>query len=1020
MSSKLSELPDAGPILSTDLLYAVQGGVMGKMQAGALIGAAAAAGGAKIYASQADALSNGVVSATITAGGSGGTTGAYTVPTTGGGGTQGLARVTVSGGAITAVNSILNKGRGYTSAPTFDLSGITGLTGATLTGVIGQNEPVGRYWGVASATPSLYDFYVTATVSTATLLGSAPDLASITELRNAGTDRNLWPDPFFTDTSISATLTTGDGLRGIVADSPYTFYNVTPAGTIAIQAAPAAWGYPGANILRRQSVNAAPAMVVNLDRFGAAINAGDNIQFAFEGGLLAAGGPFTSGTMVSGTWRDRSGVVIGSTVTLIVLTAGVPLSATVRQYVTAQLTVPAGAVRMDISLPWLAAVSQDYGFTGFQMVVNGTVRSKAIQRPPLADGSNRIKALEDSSPGAPANGVLLRRTTYASAVSNFPQGTGTPLGAALASFSGYGSSMLAAACPAVGFNGIADAWTWQPSPTLGPARIYVAVRTSVSGINPIVGGKTLAVGFIDVEPNSGSAGGAAIQLFDPFTKLPKTVMPADLLDVLGLAYFGVTTAGGPATGMWISRILSLSNIDPTFPGYYIANGSGLSSGFPSVASSTQSWYPSLLLMTSPVTKVATPAGPLITAVASRVEEVPSLAGLPQKLWGIVGHTMDINYAPLMLRDARRTIVNPTLSIGIPGTYPTNPSATLNECFRFQPAAAGNCSLLLTAALQDTPYDSRTVNITTIAASGGSGTSRFLMLGDSMTAGAGMQLALNTLAAADGVTGIVNVGTMGTNPTKNEGYSGQGLGIFFTAGNPFYNPSTLTFDFAYYVANSLAGVPPTHVLIAGGFWHVASSNNDSAALSAAISCCNTMATMIASIHAYDPTMKVGVWSQPSSPREPQDGEPRPVTGIAPAQRHRSLKILAAQVIATFSGLEASKTFVLGTNAVMNPETAYAKNAYEPLNDAALYALTVQTYANYAAMTADLAKTEGTVAKVTNGSGFLYFIKQFASGVGYWRPVSSEDGFVRRWTDTIHNAFGWKQMGEQCFAWIKNNM
>lgn len=78
---------------------------------------------------------SGVVSATITAAGSGGTNGTYVIPTTGGTGsplTQASYSVVVSGGAITSATPI-SIGGGFRVAPTFDLSSIPGLTGATLT-----------------------------------------------------------------------------------------------------------------------------------------------------------------------------------------------------------------------------------------------------------------------------------------------------------------------------------------------------------------------------------------------------------------------------------------------------------------------------------------------------------------------------------------------------------------------------------------------------------------------------------------------------------------------------------------------------------------------------------------------------------------------------------------------------------------------------------------------------------------------------------------------------------------------
>lgn len=969
-----------------------------------------AAAQAKIYASVADALSNGVVSVTITAAGSGGTNGAYTVPTTGGGGTQGLARVTVSGGAITAVNAILNKGRGYTSAPTFDLSGITGLTGATLTGVIGQNEPIGRYWGIASATPALYDFYVTATVSTATLLGSAPDLASVTELRNAGGNRNLFPDPFFTD----SVLTTG--LRGRADLSPYGF----SAGWTAIQAPPASSPYPTGKVLVRPTGNVACTLLINLDQLDDAIAGGNSIEVASEVGLLTAGGPYTTQVVFAVSFRDRAGAAVGATTNVTASVAN-PLDATFRLFRSGSITVPAGAYVMLINSPWLA-IAQQYGYASLQITKGTLAASKPIQRPPLADSGNRIRFLEQSSPANPLNNALMRRTAYASTVSNAPQGTGTPGLTGFSAFGGYGSNFLAAACPAVGFNGISTGWQWTPSDTNGPAKITVVVRTAASG-NCLNVGTVIAWGYIDCDPTAGNAGSEPIQLFDPVTGAPKTVLPADLGAVFSLAYYGTTKSGGGATNFFFRSCATFSNMDPSFPGYYIpaavtTTPSGkFGTGFGSVISATAAWYPSLLLMTSPVTATNKPSPSFSASIAGAIEEPPLMLAAPKKMWAIVGRPTWINYQPLLHRDAKRTIFRPAYTW--PGTFPANPSGGYAEGVQLQPAAAGTTTLTLEAYNQDTLSDTRTISVVTCAAGAAAGTKSHLQLGDSMTFNSGIQAALLVLATADGVTAITNVGTQGSAPNKQEGYSGQPTGIFFSPGNPFYNPGTLTFDYNYYVANSFAGVSPaSHVTLASGFWDVSAATNDAAAVASATSTTNLFTQMIASIHAYDPTIKVAVWAQPSQPRDGADGQARLVTPtVSQGQLTRNLRIQAAAQITAFQGLEASNTFVVCVNAAMNPDTGYPRGAYVPQNDAIAALVNATPYATWAAAQADLTPTDGTIKVITAGT--VYIVKAGPNGSGYWRVAMESDGFIRRYSDTIHQSNGVRQIAQQIFAWIKNN-
>ncbi len=113
-----------------------------------------------IYASTADALSNGVAGFAALAGGSGGTNGTFNIAFSGGGGSGASGRFTVAGGALVSI-VITQAGKNYTSAPSMSFSASSGLTGASATAVIAQNEPEGAFFTVApgAADGALYDIY---------------------------------------------------------------------------------------------------------------------------------------------------------------------------------------------------------------------------------------------------------------------------------------------------------------------------------------------------------------------------------------------------------------------------------------------------------------------------------------------------------------------------------------------------------------------------------------------------------------------------------------------------------------------------------------------------------------------------------------------------------------------------------------------------------------------------------------------------------------------------------------------
>jgi len=104
-----------------------------------------------VYASTAHALGKGVIGHGTITGGSGGTDGTYTeIEVTGGTIVYpAYATVVVSGGAVTSIT--IDKSGYYTVVPTgFDLSGISGLSGASATPTTAANRAIGEYFAVES------------------------------------------------------------------------------------------------------------------------------------------------------------------------------------------------------------------------------------------------------------------------------------------------------------------------------------------------------------------------------------------------------------------------------------------------------------------------------------------------------------------------------------------------------------------------------------------------------------------------------------------------------------------------------------------------------------------------------------------------------------------------------------------------------------------------------------------------------------------------------------------------------
>ena len=156
----------------------------------------------------------------------------------------------------------------------------------------------------------------------------------------------------------------------------------------------------------------------------------------------------------------------------------------------------------------------------------------------------------------------------------------------------------------------------------------------------------------------------------------------------------------------------------------------------------------------------------------------------------------------------------------------------------------------------------------VSASANSGvTKTLIILGDSTTYNGIAVTKLNE-NFADDVMNISTIGTMGTSPNNHEGRSGWKLSDYFTKAsitytdgrgtiyNPFYNPTTQTFDAAYYFANS--GIAkPDWFFINMGINDVFAQTTDAALRTQIETCIEYVDSMIESIGGASESTKIGL-------------------------------------------------------------------------------------------------------------------------------------------------------------------
>ena len=990
-------------------------------------------------------IPKGAISFSFT-GGSGGTNSVNNVATFAGGTLTYNPQILydVVGGAATNVRMLfggLYIGSSTPTMPTVIL--VNGGTG-TVTLVGGLYCAIGQsYWATSADGRSLDRIVNTAGAPAAqTTIASLPTTVVVNDLVSAAGSKNYFPDPFFVNTIVGVSASDPSGLGGSRADSPYLVYG---AGWVGLTDPPAGSPYLHTKVLTRLGgVNVAvPEMRLSLERLG--FVSGDVIQIAMEAGFVAAGSAVTAGQWCTGTWLNAGGADVGGgNFPVVVLSAGTSMSTMWRMYNSGNLTVPAGAAAVRLQWP-LWAGFPNYGLASFQ-IVKGTALAKPVQRLAVPDAANRTAMLELGSPTSPANNVTMRRTTYASAITKAVAGITLNYGSNVAAFGGYAGNYLATAFPSGGFNCVSMAWTWGGSATTGPARILAVVRTCADGtygagpsnIECSNMGRIIAWGWIDTDPTSGSAGVEPIQLFEwdgtPIPRVPKTVLATDISDLWSVAFIGITQSGELATNMAVTYA-DMTNGDPDFAGYRIASAlfGDVTAAFGSVGS-TRNLAPIFLLATNPVTKAVTPSSSFAGALSQYLDQVPDLLAVPQRIWNVVGMETWLYWFGTQHRPPSRT--NFEANYAWAGSYPSNQSGQFEEGVRIVETLAGTKTLTLKASVGSTLYATKTTSIKTAANTANAGTTRrLLFLGSSLAQNAGLNIhmlqlvadtSINPGGAATGMN-VVNVGTVGSAPNLNEGRSGQPIGIYFTAGDKFYNPSTLDFDISHYVTTYLAGVAPTDIVIGDPFWSVASAATDAAAAAAAAGCVALIERMIASIATWntanpDAIINTHIWFPPHQPEFGQDGEARSLVGsVTQHQRNRNLREAAKLYCTTFTtAREANRIFANAYNVVGYAENAVGRYTIAPRNAGvrAQISTTHGPYVDYATMVAAASTIgDGEIVQVGTPAAVGYWVKQGAGSGGGFRPVGERDGFVRRIVDSTHGC-PYREMAQQLFAAMKN--
>ena len=238
-----------------------------------------------------------------------------------------------------------------------------------------------------------------------------------------------------------------------------------------------------------------------------------------------------------------------------------------------------------------------------------------------------------------------------------------------------------------------------------------------------------------------------------------------------------------------------------------------------------------------------------------------ILNVPEKIYALVGYELNI-YFDNITENSSLYKWDVTCTKGM----------QLERGYRITPVAAdvGEYTLTIRASISENIYKEVSTTLVVTAATAGSGeTATVIVLGDSTTDNGGVITKLHE-DFGDDVMSVSTLGTRGTAPNNHEGRSGWNFNDYLTKAsitypegdprgtiyNPFYNPTTQTFDASYYFTNSGIAIPDWFFVNLGindvfGYANDAQMNSG---INTVIERCNTV---IESILDATTTTKVGI-------------------------------------------------------------------------------------------------------------------------------------------------------------------
>ena len=286
------------------------------------------------------------------------------------------------------------------------------------------------------------------------------------------------------------------------------------------------------------------------------------------------------------------------------------------------------------------------------------------------------------------------------------------------------------------------------------------------------------------------------------------------------------------------------------------------------------------------------------------DERPSGLYLPSKLYGVTGTELNVYYDSII----------PDRRLSHYFRVEGDNGVALDECWRADTTGAATKTLRFSVYNPRFEQEYSQEVALKVKADTINGDTKTLVVGDSIIAN-GSHNGMITYALQQKNSHIVTIGTQGAEGNRHEGRPGWTLANFVSAGSPFYIGGKVDFG-AYMTNNGFSGC--AIVLFQLGINDVLSLNAYTTVGQLVQNNIGYYDTLIASIHEYDPDIKVGICTTSAIPASESLSLSYPGEGFSTWKFKQQLHEYGMGIMEEYAGREDENIFIVPFRNNIDPD------------------------------------------------------------------------------------------------------